>query len=134
MSDIKECNKVSKLLLRCYKVREAEKSLIASCYTSGRKIPGDDNLYAPSVWFDVIIPFDNAPDPDELDLEDWPGTTFEVTGNVRWEGYLSKKTGEAVAGYKIFADEVTIHDWNVTENGDGKGGSKKRSYGSKSKK
>lgn len=133
MSDIKNCNLVSKLLLRCYNVREGEKSLIASCHTSGRKIEGSEE-YAPSVWFDVIIPFDVAPSPDDLALEDWPGTTFEVSGNIRWDGYISKKTGEPAAGYKVFADEVGIHDWNVTENGDGKGGTKKKTYGPKSKK
>ena len=135
MSDIRECNKVSKLLLRCYSVRELEKSLAITCHTSGKKIEqaeGKEAAYAPSVWFTVIVNYDKAPAPDELALEDYSGTTFEVTGGVAWTGYINRN-GEPAAGFQIFADEIAIHDWNKVENGNGSGTSKKKgkTYGPK---
>lgn len=80
------------------------KGCMLNCALNGRKNP--DGTYPKSMYINVWIDGKCECEPD-----DYTGKYIEVDGRFTTGDYISKKTGETVLTFTIFATEVRTHIW-----------------------
>lgn len=97
-------NVVKNFNLFVYKVSEKENSLAIRARMSARKMSNGE--YPPTLWVDVIAPYETCDVDIDKPLEDWSGICISVDGNFAVDGY-TRTNGDTVQTLKIFASRMS---------------------------
>jgi len=107
MSDFNDFNRCVNWQLRCYEQKMTERCITLRCSMNSRK---KDKAYTTPVYVDVVCIANKC----DIPQADYAKKSIRVDGRFYPDEYTTRN-GETRSAIKIFADKVTLNDYNSEE-------------------